>query len=174
MPNSHPSTPGELLTLWTVRVAVLMYVLALVLRMTASGRRPVLAWARAAWTAGFLAIMLHVACAFHFFHGWSHADAYTTTAVQTEEVTGLRWGGGLYVNYLFVLTWAGDVVWWWLWPERYARRSPLIECAVQAFLGFIVFNGAVVFKDGFVRWAGISACVILVVVWAMHDKLTQS
>jgi hypothetical protein len=172
MPPSATSVQGELLTLWTVRAAVLLYVLALALRITAPGRPRFLALARLVWTAGFFALLLHVACAFHFFHGWSHADAYTTTAVQTAEVTGLRWGGGLYVNYLFMLTWAADVAWWWARPEQYSRRSPFFECAVQGFLGFIVFNALVVFKEGFLRWAGVGACLVLVAVWATRRPLT--
>lgn len=173
MPPSHPSHAGELLTLWTIRVAVLLYAVALVLRITAAGRPRPLALARLAWTGGLLGLVLHVGCAFHFFHGWSHDDAYTTTAVQTAEVTGLMWGGGLYVNYVFMLTWAADALWWWVWPERYARRSPLVEWAVQGFLAFIVFNALVVFKDGWLRWAGVAGCVALAAVWAVHARVTH-
>src|SRR5437763_16272962 len=111
---------GELLTLWTVRVAVALYVLGLALRLGAGRRgRSV---ARLAWTGGLLAVAAHVACAFHFYHHWSHAAAYDRTAEQTAEAVGLNWGGGLYVNYAFVLLWAADVCWWWRDPEGYLAR----------------------------------------------------
>ena len=86
--------PGEALTRWTVRVAVALYVAALALRGVA--HRP--AAARLAWTAGLIAFLLHVGCAFHFYHGWSHRAAYEATARQTADTVGLAWGGGLYVN----------------------------------------------------------------------------
>src|SRR5262245_22322917 len=105
--------PVELLTRWTVRVALALYVLGLALRIGARGSRPRLTGARFAWTAGWLLFLLHVACAFHYYHDWKHAVAYQATARQTAEVVGLDWGGGLYANYAFTLLWAADVCWWW-------------------------------------------------------------
>ena len=67
----------------------------------------------------------HVVCAFSFYHHWSHAAAYLETARQTGEMTGFRWGGGIFLNYLIAAAWAADVLWWWLAPENFARRSTL-------------------------------------------------
>jgi hypothetical protein len=68
---------------WTVRLALLGFTIALLLRAS----------------IGCLAYLAHLAAAFHFAHGWSHAQAYEHTALRAWEVTGWRWGGGVYVNY---------------------------------------------------------------------------
>src|SRR5437899_2188707 len=91
-------------TVWTVRFALLCYATSLWLHLRPSpggGQRQ--AAARLFWTLGCLAYLAHVATAFHFAHDWSHARAYAHTADRTWELTGWRWGGGLYVNYLFTL-----------------------------------------------------------------------
>lgn len=152
---------GEPLTRWTVRAALVFYLLALTLRLTASAGGPRLAWARLAWTAGFLAFLIHVACAFHFFHHWSHRAAYDDTARQIAVVTGLAWGGGVYANYVFALVWGTDVGWWWRRPAGYLKRSRGVEWAVQGFLAFIAFNATVVFGAGPIRWAGLGASLLL-------------
>ena len=157
--------PGELLTRWPVRVALLFYAIALGLRLTASGRRGRLAVARLYWTAGFAAFVLHVAYAFHFFHGWSHRDAHAATARQTAEVVGWDWGGGVWANYLFAAVWLADAAWWWGGRERYEARPQWVEWAVQGFLGFIAFNAAVVFADGPVRWIVASMGMALILLY---------
>jgi hypothetical protein len=149
---------GELLTRWTVRLAVALYVASLALR-----RWP--RWRRLAWTLGCGCYLLHVAFAFEYYHHWSHDEAYASTARQTAEVTGLDWGAGLYVNYAFTLIWLADVAWWWVAPASYASRPRWLEWSIQAFLGFIVFNATVVFASGFSRWLGIAACLLLIGVW---------
>src|SRR5262245_33859605 len=129
---------GELLTRWTVRLAVALYASALAARLVADGRPSWLAAARVAWTAGCLAFLVHVACAFQFYHHWSHAAAYTDTARRTAEVVGWDSGSGLYANYAFALVWAADVIWWWWRPAGYSARPWGVEWAVQGFLGFMV------------------------------------
>lgn len=151
-------TTGELLTRWTVRVAVALYVASLASR----GRLPT--GSRRAWTAGCLAYLLHVACAFQYYHHWSHAEAYEATARQTADVVGLDWGGGLYFNYAFTFLWVADVCWWWIDMGGYLARPRLIEWSMHGFLGFIAFNATVVFATGFSRWFGITSCVLLAVI----------
>ena len=151
-------TTGELLTRWAVRVAMALYVASLASR----GRLPI--WSRLAWTAGCLAYFLHVACAFEYYHHWSHAEAYEATARHTGNVVGLDWGGGLYINYAFTFLWLADVCWWWIDMKGYLARPLLIEWVVQGFLGFIAFNATVVFATGFSRWFGSMACVLLAVI----------
>src|SRR5262245_16773213 len=129
---------AELLVFWTVRLAVALYMAALALRLAARRRQRWLDVARAVWTCGFILFLVHVAAAFHFVHHWSHADAYEATARQTNELTGLNWGGGIYANYLFSLMWGLDFAWWWLRPRGYLTRSVLIESIVQGYLAFIV------------------------------------
>jgi hypothetical protein len=109
---------GELLTRWTVRVALAFYVIALAVRLLARGQPAWLAVARLAWTAGYVMFLLHVAFAFEFYHHWSHDAAYQDTARQTEEVIGVAWGGGVYANYVFVVVWGFDALWWWALPPN--------------------------------------------------------
>jgi hypothetical protein len=155
---------GEAFTVWSVRLATLLYVSALALRLAARDSRA-MQWARIMWTAGFVCYLAHVYGAFEFFHGWSHAAAYADTARQTAEQFGLNWGGGLYFNYVFTVVWAADVIWWWRGVERYEKRPLWISLAIQGFLGFMFFNGAVVFAAGFSRWLGIIAIPPLVWLW---------
>jgi hypothetical protein len=126
--------------------------------------------ARWAWTFGCVSLLLHIACAFHFFHDWDHQQAFAATARQTEEVVGLDWGGGLYVNYAFVLVWVADLVWWWACPERYEARSAVIEWIVQGFLFFVAFNATVVFGVGAIRWWGLAATSLLAVLLAIQIR----
>jgi hypothetical protein len=142
---------GELLTRWTIRIAMILYVASLATRRWHPGQ------ARLAWTFGCGVYLLHVACAFGYYHHWSQEEAYSFTAQQTAAVVGIDWGGGLYVNYVFTLVWIGDVCWWW--TER--PRPAWIDWSVHAFMGFIAFNATVVFATGFSRWFGIAACVLL-------------
>lgn len=154
--------PGELLTRWSVRLAVALYVAAIFTLMAGRGRP---SWDRRArwfWTAGLAVFLVHVGCAFHYFHGWSHAAAWRDTARQTAELTGWDWGGGLWFNYVFAALWACDVLWWWLGGLRdYRNRSAWIAWPIHAFLAFIAFNATVVFESGPLRWAGIAATVVL-------------
>jgi hypothetical protein len=120
---------------------------------------------RGAWTLGALAALVHTALAFHFHHGWSHAAAFADTARQTAAVTGLRWGGGVYVNYAFAAAWTGDVLWWWLAPRSFRHRPRWLDAAVRAFLWFMFVNGAFVFVRGPVRWVGAAAALAVVAAW---------
>jgi hypothetical protein len=124
---------------------------------TTAGRRP--------WTVGALAALVHSALAFHIHYGWSHADAYADTARQTAAVTGLEWGGGLYVNYAFLVVWTADALWWRGAPQSFRDRPRLLDRAVRAFLLFMFVNGAVVFARGSWRWLGAVAVSAVVAAW---------
>jgi len=152
---------GEFLTRWTVRVALALFVVALLLRLRAARRRSRLAQARLAWTVGCAAFLLHVVCAFEFYHHWSHAAAYAATARQTAAVVGWNWGGGIYANYLFALLWVADGLWWWRGLEACEMREPYVAWKVPAFMLFIAFNATVVFGQGPIRWFGLAAGALL-------------
>ena len=121
--------------------------------------------ARWAWTVGGLAMLAHIACAYHFYHGWSQDSVYRETARQTAEVFQLNWGGGVYVNYVFVVLWLLDVLWWWRGVDAYDQRPRAWVWAWQSFFLFIVFNATVVFKDGALRWIGLVMCVAMGAIW---------
>jgi hypothetical protein len=152
----------ELLTRWTIRLALACYVTALAIGLATRGRSPRgQLVARILWTAGCLLFLGHVACAFGFYHDWSHARALADTARQTKELIGWEFGEGIYFSYLFTLLWVADVIWWWLAPASYVGRVPPLRYAIHGFMAFIAFNGAIVFEGGPTRWFGIAACVIL-------------
>lgn len=134
-----------------------------------------LACARLAWTVGCVFFLAHVASAFTYYHHWSHAEAYRETARQTGELTGLHWGGGIYLNYIFALAWLADVGWWWLSPKSFAARPPRLNAIWQGFFFFMVFNGAVVFGTGPVRLLGAIICGGLAALWwrARHETLAS-
>jgi len=147
---------GEWWVTGTIRVALALYVAALLLRLC--DRRRI---ARLAWSLGFLALVVHVLAAFHFAHQWSHDDAYAVTARRTAETVGISAGVGLYLNYLLVLVWGADVALWWLAPRWVFSRSFLSEAVLQGFLAFMIFNATVVFGSGWIRWAGWVGTLVL-------------
>src|SRR5262245_12994971 len=156
-------TADDLLTRWSARLAMALYVLALAWRIGAKGRQGWLKAGRLCWAAGCLVFLLHVLLAFFLIHHWSHADALAATARRTEEMVGLDWGGGLYLNYVFGLVWLADAAWWWWRPNSYLARSRIIEWCVQGYQGFLAFNATVVFGQGFSRWFGVCACLLLAI-----------
>ena len=136
---------NDLLTLWTVRLACIFYVAAL------------LTHSRLFWTAGLAAYLAHVAAAFTFHHGWSHSAAYSETARQTAELFGTKSGAGIYFNYFFTAVWLADVVWLWTRPDSHRTRPRWITVSIHAFMAFMFFNATVVFASGWTRWLGVAA-----------------
>jgi len=151
-------TTGELITRWTVRLALACYFIAIGLHL-ASPRlaRP----ARILHSLGCLLFLAHVIAAFDVFHHWSHTDAYLETARQTRELTGYDTGIGLWLNYLFTLLWLVDACLWWriASPSRTITR---LRIAIHAFMLFIIFNATAVFESGIIRWLGAAGCAIII------------
>jgi hypothetical protein len=156
---------GEFFTRFTVWVSLAGYFVGVALS-TLSRKRD--KWERAArlvWSIACISLLAHAACAFHFYHGWSHDSAYRETARQTLEVVSLDWGGGLYINYAFMAGWVTDVAWWWRGLEVYRRRPRALVAVWQGFLMFIFFNATVVFKTGPLRFIGLFLCCGLCLLW---------
>ena len=107
----------------------------------------------------------HVLLAFDVHYDWSHATAYAETAAQTEVLLGRRWGGGLYLNYLFSAVWGTEMCWWRWAPESYEGRAHRLELAIRVFFLFMIVNGAVVFVNGPQRWLGVAIVGVLLVAW---------
>jgi hypothetical protein len=159
---------GEWLTRGAVWLALSLYVaseIAAARRVGESFRA-----ARLLNTAGCDAFLAHVACAFHFYHHWSHAAAYADTARQTAEFSGWTWGGGLYINYAFAFVWLGDAVWSWANPNAYFQRPNWVTWTVRGFFLFMIFNGAVVFVHNVARWFGLILCLTLAACWWVRRK----
>ena len=158
------NSTGEMLTRNTVRLSLAWYTVALCLmmRLTPADRRAAMTLGRIArwcWTLALVSFVVHLGMAFHFYHQWSHANAFEHTA----EVSGV--GEGIYFSYLFTCLWAADVAWWWAQPEAYATRSRYIDRALHTFMLFIVFNGMVIYENGPIRWAGLIMFALLAVAW---------
>jgi hypothetical protein len=143
MLDGLPSPPIDF-TFWSIRLAMLAYVASLALRAT-QRTEPI---RRALWSVACLLTWAHVGFAFAVHHHWSHAEAYAHTARQTLEKVGIDWGGGIYFNYLFLVVWSLDALWWHLWPASYRTRATSLSIGVHAYLAFIAFNATVVFADG--------------------------
>jgi hypothetical protein len=156
--------PGEWLTRGTIWLALSLYCAAEVAMAKHQGCARI---AKSRWlnTMGAATFLGHVACAFHFYHHWSHSAAHAETARQSAELTGWNSGDGLYVNYFFALVWTGDVIWSWARPMKYSRRSHWVSRLVRGFFFFMIFNGAVVFAPEPMRWYGLLLSIILVVCW---------
>ena len=163
-------TGGEFLTKSSVWLALTAYVIGAGFSLESNGSASRRSAARWAWTIGCGLFPVHVDCAFAYFHHWSHGAAYWETARQTAALTGWSWGGGLYFNYLFALLWLTDVLWSWLAPVRYARRSSAITASWHGFFVFMLFNGAVVFVHGPLRWFGVLLCTMLAILWIRYRR----
>jgi hypothetical protein len=122
-------------------------------------------WAWWAFTAGLALAGIHTLLAFHIVHDWSHANAVTSTAIQTHSTYGLAFGGGVYVNYLFLGVWLADAWWWRAKPSAYVRPAALVW-TLRVFYMVIIFNAAVVFAAGFRRIAGVIVVSWLGRVWS--------
>lgn len=159
--------------LWTIRLALAFYTVSVAALIHGSTSPRWNQFARAAWTTGFVFYAMHVASAFQFVHGWSHAAAYEHTARRTAAVVGLEFGGGLYVNYAFTIVWLLDIAWWWRDAAGYLNRPRRVSVSLQAFFAFIVFNATVVFGEGAIRWVGLAAFAALTLLWmARRSRIT--
>lgn len=160
---------GAELIAWTVRLGVLCFAAVLAgWGYGACGQRAE-SRLRIVWTAGWVLMLGHWLAAFHFHHGWSHAHAVTETAEQTRELIGWEFGGGVYFNYLFLAAWSWDVMLWWLGQEQAAWYRP-IRRILLAFLVFIALNGVVVFKDGWLRWAGVAMSTLILAIYYWRGR----
>jgi len=164
---------GEFLTAITVRLAVGFYVIRFVAELafgdqTAVANQRVPRWL---FSVGLLFYLIHVACAFHFYHDWSHSDAYLHTANVTLKTVGWESGVGLYFNYLYSLMWFGDVAVWWLRPDW---RSRGVRWSLQAIHFFMIINATVVFGPDF--WKPVAAMIFagLFCIWLIIQLTSVS
>lgn len=156
---------GEFLTKVWIWLSLTGFAVSAITFYLSRGRPKWDKMARLAYTFAFSCLVVHVAFAFQIYHQWSQDSVYRETARQTAEVFGLNWGGGMYINYAFMLCWMIDAIWWWRGVEVYRRRPRVLVSAWQAFLLFIIFNATFVFASGLVRWLGLGLCLTLCCLW---------
>jgi hypothetical protein len=149
----------------TIWVALGLFVVAELGKQQFSRRGAVPDWAWPASLSGASLCTLHIALAFAGRHGWSHDTAVRETARQTAAVYGIDWGGGVYVNYLFVAAWFTEAWWWRAYPAHYFNRRPAITWALRAFYFLIVVNAAVVFASVPRRAIGVVLVGVLLWTW---------
>jgi hypothetical protein len=109
-----------------------------------------------AWSLAWLLFAVHVGYAFHFAHGWKHANAFN----HVEVTAGF--GSGIFVSYGFTLIWLADVIWMLFASASYTHRPKWLGWTLHGFFVFITFNGTVVYGHGFMRWvcAGVFAMLL--------------
>jgi len=161
---------GPQLTIWTIRLALALLVLGVVGKLRGIRSRFGRTMARWLWTSGWVLALIHMACAFQFYHHWSHEEAFQDTALQTKNLMGFEFGGGIYFNYAFIAVWGVDVIWSWLAATSYSNRSLVWTVALWGFLVFMAFNSTVVFETGPVRYFGVMATGILCVLYCARRR----
>lgn len=115
-------------------------------------------WATWLWTIGFGLFVIHILAAFQEYYQWNHSVAIAETARQTKELTGWDSGFGLYINYAFAVCLAIDLV------SQY--RSGLHHKGrkfIDAFVIFMIINGAIVFGTFNSRIVG-CACLLALII----------
>lgn len=151
----------------SIWIALILFVAAQYGRRGATTAR----WALPVNAAGVTLCVIHILIAMTSVHGWSHAAAIEATARSTEAVYGWRWGGGLFVNYLFVAVWAVDA-----WRSRTGADRPAenraARWALRIFYAIVIFNATVVFARWPMRIVGVCLMIALVVAWGRRYKIT--
>jgi hypothetical protein len=155
------------MTTWlyaTIWGAMTLFVAGAIADRRTSGPAPA-NWAWWIWLAGAVLCAVHMTIAMGAHYGWDHERAVHETAVRAATVYGFAWRGGLYVNYLFLLVWIGEIAWWTLSPQSYATRPAAIRHTLWIFYVIIVFNAVVVFATAPGRIAGVILTSLLIAAW---------
>ncbi|MDA7873541.1 hypothetical protein N9Z64_01760 [bacterium] len=117
------------------------------------------------WVIALLLFGLHVFLAFHYVHHWRHENAWQQTAVETEDLVGIRRGDGIWANYLMLAIWCVDVL--RLHRARFLNRptSVGIDRFLALFIGFMFFNATFVFGPIFYRYLFFPTFILTIWVW---------
>jgi hypothetical protein len=159
---THTDLTALYTTIW---MALLLFCAGEAGRWTTASHRPA-RWAWWSYSAGAVLCVIHIAVAMAVAHEWSHASAVEATARQTAAVYGLAWGGGVFVNYVFVAVWMLEV---WRWRARgSASRPDAITWAARILFLIVIVNGAVVFAHGAGRIAG--AVLLAALLWIYFGR----
>lgn len=167
-----PDCFGEEIVLWSARLMVLFYVTGVGIDIAAGGRgRQARRLVRWFWTVGCSLLLLHMAAAFQFSHGWSHRAAYEHTARQTADVVGISWGGGLYVNYAFAALWVADAA--RMWRGSFVGDVRAWFWVVHGLFAFVMINATVVFGPAYWKWIAPAAIAGLLLLWWRAERVRR-
>ncbi|MEE2935405.1 MAG: hypothetical protein VYA84_05355 [Planctomycetota bacterium] len=114
----------------------------------------VFAWS---WLHGSLAMWLHILGSYAIAYHWSHTEALLATAEESERVTGISAGWGVYVNFCFASAWT-------LYSARLALGGTWnrgIDWLIFAFTAGTVSMATIVFETGLARVASCLGFAIL-------------
>ena len=128
------------------------------------GKRHARSWAWPASAIGLALLTIHIVIAMSVRHHWSHDAAIAATAGQTQAVYGLNWGGGLYVNYVYVAVWSIYLAVWHSVPSR-ALPSRTLMRVFRVFFLIVIVNAAIIFAGGWRRLVGVFIVGALLVAW---------
>lgn len=123
-------------------------------------------WAIVASAIGVALATAHTLLALGVAYDWDHARAVAVTAERAAEVYGVAWPGSLYVNYVFLVWWLADTLWWWRAPVAFVTRSRWIEWLWRLTAFTMVINGAVIFASPIGRVFGVPLVMALLFVWS--------
>ncbi len=151
--------------LLTADFATFAYVLAQSVCWSRSSGRSIAWFARPFWTIACVILWVHVLCAFGIAHHWSHFSAWEHTAARMSATVGWNSGLGLLINEALLLWWSMDVLWIWLFPASYERRSRWWTILLESYLAFMYLNAAVIFVPSERRWLGVVAMTLLGMSW---------
>ena len=152
-------TPVTVALYSTIWIALTLFVIAQHgLRRAGTAR-----WVLPINIAGLVLCVTHIVIAMASVHGWSHASAIEVTARSTAAVYGLRWGGGVFVNYLFVAVWAVDA--WRAYLRGDRAEFWGLRFALRLFYAIVIVNAAVVFARWPMRIVGVCLVIALVTAW---------
>lgn len=151
------------MTIWTARLLVLLYVVAVVMarRRAAGFRDRACVWL---WASGALMLVVHVLAAFHEIHHWNWQHAVDHTSRETERVIGRSSGLELWVNLVFVSWWIGDSILRVTRPGLELARA--YDHCVRSVWAFMFFNATVVF--GPAGWKWLLPVVAVIIAWPRH------
>ena len=152
----------------TIWIALILFVVGEFESRTSPNLRPA---ARLLFLLGAVLCVVHLLIAMQTVHAWDHRAAVAATAAQTAQVYGVRWGGGVYVNYVFAAVWIADALQRVMSPASAARRSRALVCTLRAFYFVVFVNAAAIFATPGRRWMGMVISVALIVGWLREPRL---
>lgn len=157
------------MTVWTARIAVGLYLAALV----AARRSPLGLRSKSfvsLWAIACGALLVHVIAAWHWSHHWSWQHAVEHTTRETQRILGRATGVELWANFLFLG--------WWLYDAaQRLTRTPqpgtnLYERCVQIVWAGMFFNATVIFGPPF--WTSAIPVAVLAVLVVRRQPLTDT
>ena len=156
------ATAAESASLWLIRMALLLMVVVFSIELRGGNRTDRMT--ASLWLAGAVLALGHGIGTVATFHHGSQTLAFESTAQRTEQLLGIRFGAGLFVNYVFLIVWLVDALMAILLPVRYRRLQRLYVYATDGFLLFIAINGAIVFQTGWSRSIGVISLIFLLML----------